>query len=364
METFCNFVSKIYRSDIKMAKLTNTFFTLICLLSLGACSSDETNEKSIHFALSEDVKINPVSIKRLDNGIENYPKLSDEERQDFIRNNYKYLDTYGLLTDDIDTIDNITLLAWASSPVSTEFGREINKIFINLEDEEKSIGRVVETLKNNGLEVPVSDFVAVAWGVPQSIVIDSDKSNSAYIALNHYLGAEHPAYNNRPEYLRQNKRREMIPVDIAEAFVGTVYPFDDSQNSSVLSEILYEGALAVAKQAAVPNSPLSDILGFTPSQLKEITENEALMWDVLIKNNYLYSTDADVKSNLFDPRPNSTLISSDAPGRSVRYIGYNIVNQYIDKYPDTTLKQLLSPDFYNNPVEVLRKSGYSPKVGN
>ena len=189
-----------------------------------------------------------------------------------------------------------------------------------------------------------------------------DSVPTAFVALNHYLGSDSPAYEGWPEYKKKLKNRRMIPVDMAEALTATAYPYEAEGENTVLSRLLYEGSLAVAKEAMVPSAPLSDILGFTPAEMADIKKNESVMWKRLVADNKLYSTDAELISNLFDLRPTSSVISPDAPGRAVRYIGYRIVRAYLAENPDATLAFILSPAFYDNGRTVLQKANYSPET--
>lgn len=311
------------------------------------------------FETQSDLTVEPVKIQRLDKDIEGYIRLDSAKRRNFIDSNRDVLLGFGQFVDEIDTVTNQVVAMWSTWPATFAFMPEVNRIYKNMEPEEKALARIMETSRQNDIQLPAKRFVTVTWGRPQSIMI-LDSAQTVYIALNHYLGPKNNAYKGWPAYKTNLKIREMIPVDVAEALIATARPYEPKENATVLSRLLYEGSVAVAKEAFVPDAPLNLILGFTDQQLKSIQDNEAFMWRQLADENKIYSTDEELKSNLFDLRPTSSRISNDAPGRAVRYIGYRIVREYLKRHPEKTLNDLLSPDFYDNSQAVLKESGYKP----
>lgn len=332
--------------------LTGAFISAQCILT--SCHS---NDSHTPFVAADSDNIAPIHIMRLDKDIETYSICGKDGRDSIIANDYAQLQGYALVVEGSDSIDERRMMFWSTWPATTMFMPEVNRLYDNLVPEEQAIGLILETARLNDLSLPADKFVAVTWGDSHSIIIMEDKE-TAYIALNHYLGSLNEAYNGWPEYKRKLKTRDMIPVDVAEALVATAYPYEPP-DATVLSRLLYEGVLTVAKQVLVPDAPLNLIMGFTADELQQIANNEARIRQQLVRDNRLYSTDEELLSNLFDARPASTVISPDAPGRAARYTGYKIVQSYLDKHPQTTLRDLLSPSFYGNPVAILRDSGYT-----
>ncbi len=336
---------------------TLTHFVLILAVGLLTACSDK-NVKP--FALDEGAEVTPAPIQRLDLDIEGYVNLDSAARVDMMAANKEVLTGFGLFVDGTDRVDNTSLSLWSTWPATVMFMPQVKAVFPDLNAQEAAFGRILATARANNLELPADRFVAVTWGDPRSIMI-MDTISTAYVALNHYLGPLNEAYNGWPEYKRSLKTPNMIPVDMAEALVSTAYPYTPGERPDVLSRLLYEGALAVAKQAMVPDASTASVLGFLPETYAKVVDNEAFMWKQLVADNKLYSTDTDVISNLFDFRPNSSLISPDAPGRAVRYTGYRIVSDYLAANPDATLLDILSPAFYTNGTTILKQTAYSPR---
>lgn len=338
--------SKYYKATLAVA---------VCI-QVVSCSGKENRNP---YELAPDYGVEPVELVRLDTIIETYSTLDSLERVEVLDRYHDALLGFGMFADGLDSVTNDLVNLWSVWPATTAFMPEVRQQYTDLSGEERSIGKVLAGLKQNDIDVNVEKFVTVTWGRYNPVVV-MDTLKTVYIALNHYLGPENHAYSGWPTYICALKTRSMMPVDVSEALVSTAMPYRPEGSGTVLSRILYEGARAVAKEALVPEASLTEILGLTPAALTITRQNENFMWNMLMKDNKLYSTDAELISNLFDVRANSTMISPDAPGRAVRLTGYNIVKSYLKNNPKTELKYLLSPEFYDGGAEVLRKAKYMP----
>lgn len=334
---------------------------LTATIFLIACKDDKTEQggREPSFALRTTVDLKDIPLVRLDSAIVGFTDLNKKEQNSFIEENRDLLWGYEQIVDAGELpVDEITVLGWATSDVAQMAAPEVAKAFPDLDDLSHKLGIIVETAKQNNLKLPFRRYVTVTWANPKSI-INFDSINVTYIALNHYLGARHPFYEGFSENVRALKEPNMLPVDIAEAVTANSYPYTPATDN-VLSRLLYDGVMAVVKESMVPDATLPQILGFMPKDMPRIEKLEGQTWERLLNNNMLYSSDDAVISNLFELRPYSTLIGGDAPGRVVRYIGYRIVKAYLREHPETTLLELLSPDFYGDGTRVLRDSKYNP----
>lgn len=340
--------------------MSKTFFKILLFQAFSAIFFSCGDKDAVPpFALPGGTEVQPAEVVRIDEMIAGYGDMDSASRAGLIASNYEMLLTYGRIADDVDTVDNVTMLSWSGSRVSEMFEPLVRKAFPSIEPVETAFGRILETARANDLELPADRFAATVWGRHKSIIIN-DSISTAFIALNHYLGADSPAYEGLPAYLRDLKTPAFVPVDMAEALVGTAYPYE-SEQGTVLSRMLYEGALAVAKRAMVPEASSAEILGLSEADYARIAENEGFMWKQLTGDGKIYSADASVHANLFDLRPVSSFISPDAPGRAVRFAGYRIVSEYLARNPQATLRYILSPEFYSDGIDALRLSGYNPR---
>lgn len=272
-----------------------------------------------------------------------YTGMSSEERLQAYCADSDAIDAF-MLTLGIENPDSDDFAAWARSGAVEVFTPDVESVFGSGEGIAEDIGMVLDN-STGTFEFPVREYAAVVYGRPESILfVDS----VMLIALNHYLGADYPGYSHIPAYQRQAKTPEMLPYDIAEALVATSNPFDGDNSSTLLSRMLYEGALAAIKTHLVDGSTAAEALGYDDETYKWLLDNEKKLWDGLIEQKMLYDTSPTLIRKLTEPAPAAQIGGISAPGRVGRFIGYRIIDAYLRNKPDTPLDQLLNADFYHS----------------
>lgn len=322
------------------------------VLLAGCSTKDKTADQQTVYP--------PIAVERLDRVAAQFGGLDDEAADSVYAADKALLDAYmttvGMRPDSIGAVRALRL--WSTTLPVAMFAPPADSVFPVGTPLDSILGNIVGGAREHGIPLPDRRYAAVVWGRPESILFDGDVM---LIALNHYLGEHHEAYSRWAEYRRSLKRPDMLPYDIAEALVATQMPYQPAADGDkVYARMLYEGALAEAKMQLIKDAKLQNALGFTDKQLADLQTNEAYIWNHLVNDKLLYSSDAEVMHRLFDLLPYSSVISPQAPGRAIRYTGWRIVRAYLDKHPDTTLPELLTPTFYNN-ADVLRQAGYAPK---
>lgn len=256
------------------------------------------------------------------------------------------------LTDVPDSREMIR--AWADSRAVEVFTPAVDSVFGDGSASGMALGKILSNAKDAGLVLPERIYANVVYGRPESILfVDS----VMLIALNHYLGENYPGYSHRPEYIRRTKTPDMLPYDIAEALVATEYPFAGGENPTLLSRILYEGALAHAKNILIEDDNPAMSLAYSDTEYKNLLDNERSLWKSLVENRLVYDTSETTAHKLIDPAPAVNIITPQAPGRVGRFLGYRIVESYLKRHPEATLSYILSPEFYTSP-SVLSEAAY------
>ena len=266
-------------------------------------------------------------------------------------NDYIYL--MGASTGNIPaSIDSLSHTAAFSM-----FAPEVDKAFPNTDGVEKSLGIINANLSRLFPALPSYSYYGIISPYRQQIML---VDSVVYVALNHYLGAGHPAYSSMPEYTRTTKQAAYIPVDVAEAILSVEYPYIESDAPTAIQYYLYEGALLNGISALTGITDVATLMGWTPEQVQQVSAQEQGIWQKMASDNLIYTTDMSAARRLCELSPASRVIAPDLPGRIGRYIGYKIVNAYLANNPDVTISELLSPQFYNSPSALI-KSGYSPQ---
>lgn len=246
------------------------------------------------------------------------------------------------------------LAAWAASPAVEVFTPAVDSVFPSLAPVEQGLGDVLARAVREGLDLPRRRYAAVVWGRPESIVFCD---SVMLVALNHYLGASYPGYSHLPAYARAAKEPSRLVPDMAEALVGTACPYERREGSTVLSRLLYEGAMAEARMRLCGIGE-AEALGYDEDTYADLAAHEGELWQLLVARGLLYSTLPADAERLVSPAPSVPLLGAAVPGRAGRFIGLRIVQSYLRKHPEATLPELLSPAFYDSD-ETLRRAAYT-----
>ncbi|MDE7376003.1 MAG: hypothetical protein K2N16_04055 [Muribaculaceae bacterium] len=296
----------------------------------------------------------PVPVIRLDLALQGYADLDSVARQQLIDNYRPEVDAFFSVLGYPDPQDP-ELEWWSRSDEVTMFQPQVDAAFPSLGAFEASLGHIVCRAKADSLPVDGMRFASVVWGKPYPVVpIDS----VMLIALNHYLGPEHESYAHMATWRQAEKDPKYMPYDVASALAAsTAGEFTTKDAPTVLNNLLYEGALVEARMRLVPDAKLADALGYTSETLAEL---EAALPDIkteMAQRRMLYDTDPDLINRLFAGGASSPLLNGAAPGRAGRYVGYTLVHRYAEEHPKATLRDLLSPSFYDNPA-TLQQIGF------
>lgn len=290
----------------------------------------------------------PVTISRLDVELENYKNLSSEEKTALVDSLAPQISAFFKVLG-YENVEEPELMWWSNSDEVKIFQPDVNLKFPNLGVQEKALGNILKNARKDSIDASHLRFAAVTWGKPMKMaIVDS----VVLIALNHYLGPDYPGYANFPNYRRAEKKPKYMPYDLAAMITASVSPFSTKNAPTVLNYLLYEGALVEAQMRLVDNALLTDALGYTPDQLQNLEYNLKSIKREMAEGKMIYSTDPDLIDRLFSGAPSSPLLNGKVPGRAGRFIGYTLVREYANRHPGATLKDLLSPSFYDNPASL------------
>lgn len=180
----------------------------------------------------------------------------------------------------------------------------------------------------------------------------------ALIALDTYLGEDHPFYANIPQYVSQNLKASQIASDLAEAYAKQ-YAFQ-SKKKTLLEEMIYHGKLLYFKDKVVPFLNDAERIGYTQDQLDWAIANENYIWRYFVERELLYNTDSKLPSRFINPSPFSKFyldeIDNKSPGKIGQYIGWQIVRAYMN-----TNKVSLNDMMLEDAENLFNKSKYKPR---
>lgn len=192
-------------------------------------------------------------------------------------------------------------------------------------------------------------------GFNQSVVVDSAWLS---VSLEKYLGRNCIFYKWLEIY--QYMRRQMIPQkivpDIMKAVAMTEWPYEPEKNN-LLNSMIYQGRTLYFISRTCPELPDTLLFDFTERQLKWAQEYESDVWGYMIEQKHLFSTDRLIIQKYIGDGPFNSYLGKDSPGKLGCFLGYRIVDEFMNKNSDVTLKDLMK---MKNGQVILSRSGYAP----
>ena len=122
--------------------------------------------------------------------------------------------------------------------------------------------------------------------------------------------------------------------------------------------MIHQGKLMYFVDAMLPEMHDSLKIGYTKLQLDWCKKNEAQMWSQLIEYKMLYSNKRMDIIRYINASPTTSGFPLESPGRTGVWIGWQVVRQYMKKFPEKTLADLMQNSNYQ---QILNDSKYFPE---
>ena len=161
-----------------------------------------------------------------------------------------------------------------------------------------------------------------------------------------------------PAYIQKRYTQKHVVPGIAK-YIASSYSESGKENT-LLSEMIDFGKVMYFTGQLLPCTPDSLIMGYSPTDIKNVAENREIIWANLIENDLLYNTEEMMKQKFLGERPNIHEISKNCPGRVGAYVGWEIVKAYMEQNENVTLQDLLTETDHN---KIFMRSKYKPKNG-
>lgn len=179
------------------------------------------------------------------------------------------------------------------------------------------------------------------------------------IGLDMYLGPQYPYYVSVgiPEYMTQKLQPQYACVYAMSALYFNDHPFE-KEGRTLLDMMVQRGKQQYFLRKVLPFTEDTLRFGYTAKQMAWCNENEALIYNFFIKDNLLYETNWQKVIRYVSDGPNSTGMPAESPGDIGAWLGYRIVQAYMDQHPEKTMQELFA---FGDAQKILQESKYKPK---
>jgi hypothetical protein len=336
-------------------KKTNILIISICsmLLLLGSCS------KSNRFEINTAKNRVEVKIHRFDKDLLSIDTTKMKAGVDRLYARYPdflpvftatILETAATDTPAVRNLFHQFLVDTAFKAVN----KKALRTFTNVTDIEKQVSDAYTYIHYYFPEVKLPEIYFFVSGFNRAVMI-----NNKFIGVgtDFYLGSNYPGYKNFTyQYMLYNMRRESVATDLVSTTLFRMFVMNSSEYR-LLDNMLFRGKIMYLLSVFMPNEKPEDIMGYTPEQWKWSKTNEKQIWGYMIDQKHLFSTDVQLIRKYMNDAPFTAPVSQDSPGRLGTWLGWQIVESYMNKNPKATLTDLMK---INNYQKMLEASGYRP----
>ena len=251
--------------------------------------------------------------------------------------------------------DSVWMLKMTDS-LQRQLYAEVSRVYPSLEWLEDDLAHCFKHIKYHYADFQPPRVIALTSDVDyRNKVVSTD--NLMLIALDTYLGSEHEFYGNIQRYFAKNMRRDNIVSDVCQTQALRFIP--DLDRRTLLDEMIYHGKILYFKDMMIPHESDAIKIGYTEDEWEWARNNEYSIWQYLVEQEFLFDTDPKLVQRFINPAPFSKFnldIDRESPGWLGRYMGWQIVRAYSERYDTLGVDEILATDA----TELFNKSNYKP----
>tara|TARA_B100001142_G_C14232551_1_gene615992 strand:- start:178 stop:1140 length:963 start_codon:yes stop_codon:yes gene_type:complete len=181
-----------------------------------------------------------------------------------------------------------------------------------------------------------------------------------FVSLDLFLGSEHSFYNGFPDYIKYSHDIKYLPSTCYVTLAGKHIPYyQDANIHNFISSIIHAAKPYFFAKKMLLNTPDHYLFKCEKEKINWCKNNEKLIWEYMIDNEYLFSSSANLIERFVDLAPFSKFgldIDQNSPGSVGVWLGLQILNSY-ENNNNVSLLEILSETDY---MKILNKSGYKP----
>jgi len=226
--------------------------------------------------------------------------------------------------------------------------------FGNISDIEKKVSNAFTYIHFYFPEVKLPEVYFFVSGFNRSILLNE---NFIGIGTDLYLGSDYSLYKSLTyKYLTYNMKRESVAADLVSATLFRMFPINSSKDR-LLDNMLFRGKIMYLQSQFMPEEKPENLMGYTTEQWNWSKKNEKGIWAAIIDNKDLFSTNVLLIRKYMNEAPFTSPISQDSPGRLGTWLGWQIVDSYMNNNNKVGLEELMNE---NNYQKILEESKYRP----
>lgn len=232
---------------------------------------------------------------------------------------------------------------------------ETKKIFGDLSSLKEEFRQAFTNLKYYYPDFVPPKIQTVITGLESDLVITD---SLIVVGLDYYLGKQGKYRPRLYDYLlTRYEPQDIVPSCLLIYGIGDRFNKTSLENKTVLADMIAYGKSFYFAKHMLPCVPDSTFIWYTAEEMNGSRENENLIWARLIEDQVLFSTSHITKQKFLGERPKTLEVGEKCPGRIAQWVGWQIVNKYMQSHPEVTLPQLMEME---DAEKLFKESRYKP----
>lgn len=178
------------------------------------------------------------------------------------------------------------------------------------------------------------------------------------IGLDNYLGKDYKIYPTigLPVYQFEKFERKYMVSDALKAWLTT--EFEEKNNQNLIEQMIFNGKILYLLKALLPDEEPWIKFSYNQEELEWCRENENEVWFHFVDMELLYTDEVFKIRKYLGDAPFISGFPENSPGKVGQWMGYKIVQSYVDAHPQLSLADLMAAPNNNR---FLQQSEYKPK---
>ena len=244
-----------------------------------------------------------------------------------------------------------------TSPHIDTLLQDTKKVFGDLSELKNEFQQAFANIKYYYPDFYPPKIITVITGLETDLYVSD---SLVIVGLDYFLGAKAKYKPNMYEYmLRRYQKNFIVPSVLLLYGIDGRFNKTSVEDKTVLADMIAYGKAYNFAKHMMPCTPDSIFIAYTQEELNGSRKNEGLIWYRFVEDQVLYETNHQVKQKYIDERPKTVEVGEKCPGRIGTWVGWQIVNSYMARYPETTIPQLMAMPSAD---KIFKESRYKPDI--
>ena len=232
---------------------------------------------------------------------------------------------------------------------------ETNRQFPNIFHIEQELTQAFRKLKCYFPDIKIPRIYTMITGMQHDLYVSKEL---IVIGLDFFLGQnEQFRLKHIPQYIAQSYEPASIVCKVMLLYVKQFCKVDKT-DKTLLADMVYYGKVLFLVKKLLPHILDHVLLGYTLDQLKEVKRHKTFLWDHFIENELFFDTDYFTKVKYIQSRPFIGEIGPSCPGSIGKWLGWEIVSEYMKKHNPKMVVDLMN---CSDSRKIFCDSCYRPK---